>query len=647
MPTSSTTRSELVLPPLSPVLVGRPYAAAPLLAAYAEQRGSTGIRQTDLNQSYIRHLFTTTAEPARQVADTDVLAAAERMLRAALPAEIAAHPEDLALVAGAARDAAASAWLFATAGLPAADDLGAIGDLIELAGRLPGLRDYVHAHYASAGVPALVGVSVPFATQLAPALVLADVVRALAPDVFVVLGGPLVSLLDSAQITELLQRTEVDALVRHEGEESFRRLHELPAFDVAHLAEVPALSYVDGDGAVVATPAQQPPPRLVDTGPHPLDPDYVAGAVELPVMVGRGCFYTCAFCDYIQLYERINFRAVDDVVASARLASARGTTRLHFVYEVMSLVYERKLARALVAADLGISWRGFQRVFGEMTTEDVRLLAESGCHRLDIGLEAADDQTLELMSKGYTRDDIAGFLTAFRGSDIQLLINIIVDYPGLTHERALAAARFLGELTEDIPDLHFEVLRFALGRNSAMHDRPADFGLRVIDSATEKAAQRPTSPTQVAFDSTWSMTDAEIRDVEAVYRDLNARVRSRKAARLKTAAPGRLRLADVPVVIADGYVRHLGTAATFEVPPDCVPMVRAYQRLRRERPGASLADLVAEPDVTAGEEDCLDVLGSLGLLREPPPRAVIRTGISSDRNFYRGADRGKVSGRST
>lgn len=660
--------AELVLPPLSPVLVGRPYASIPLLAAYAEQRGAPPVRQVNLNQAYVRTLFLEAAVDGvpRQVrrAGDSAADAAEQALVEAFPGAVAARPDDAVLLAAVARDPAARRWLFERAGL--GEETGEVADVgvggyLARTARLDGMRGFLTRYYLQHGVPRVVGISVPFSTQLTPALLLAQVVREVADgEVFVVVGGPLPSLLDDSQVERILRDSAVDGVVRREGEEAFQKLLALESFDAAALDTVPSLSHRAGQH-VRARPPAGAPRKLADTKPQAFDPGYLDGAVELPVVVGRGCFYTCSFCDYIELYDKINFRRAEEVAEAARLAAAQSTTgRLHFVYEVMSLKYERRLARVLAEARLGVRWRGFQRVFGDLTPEDVRLLEESGCSRLDIGLESADDRTLELMNKGYTRAEIGSFLRSFAGSRVQLLINIIVDYPGLTYERAMEAADFLDEATRDIEDVHFEVLRFVLGRNSEMFRTPEKFGLEVI------RADGVDSPTQVAFRSAWTMSDVERERVEARYRDINAGFRRRRAEAavraglLSADAPPaalldewELRAEPVVVTRSDAVgsdsvvVRNLHTGETFALPQEYESLLHAYRAAGTEPLSTFLTD--------AG--DCLwrsgmtvpmllELLVDLDLVRRRsrPLRAAVRTGISSDRGFYRGGVRASSPG---
>jgi hypothetical protein len=287
------------------------------------------------------------------------------------------------------------------------------------------------------------------------------------------------------------------------------------------------------------------------------------------------------------------------------------------------------------------------------------MLEASGCTRLDIGLESADDETLQLMDKGYTRAEIKSFLESFSGSSIQLLINIIVDYPGLSYERAMDAARFLGEATRGIDNVHFEVLRFVLGRNSAMYRTPEKFGLEILPPGAHGHSGL-VSPTQAAFRSRWAMSEPERDRVEACYRTLNASFRERRArlaaeSGLLSCAPDVLRGWDVrvePIVVARSdavgsgslVIRRMLSGDTFVVADEYRPLLAAYQRAtgRTVALQAFLDSIAADlRTVALTASDCVELLADLDLVRPRTSGAPgpIRMGISSDRNFYRGGVR--------
>jgi hypothetical protein len=466
------------------------------------------------------------------------------------------------------------------------------------------------------------------------------------------------SLLADEQIEELLATSAFDGVAQHEGERAVAAMgarDELPRHE---LAQVPGVATLDDDGRLVRGPAAART-RLQDTRPHDFDAGYVENAVELPVMVGRGCVYDCSFCDYVSLYQHVNFRPVDDVVEVARrTVESTGIRRLHLVYEVLTLTYQRRLAAALAEADLGVSWRGFQRVFGEMTGEDVDLLERSGCRRLDVGLEAADDATLRLMNKGYTRREIAAFFEAFAGSSIQLLVNIIVDYPGLDHATALDAVDFLEDVTRDVPDVHFELMRYSLSFNSEMHANPERFGLRVLDGDGGSRG-RMLSPTTREFETDNQMSASQAAEVEARFRAINAgkqrRIAERAARRVRElldAGAGTARCTVAPYPFATAvdatagapvlYVRNLYNQETFEAPEALAPaIVWAARSPRREERVAAVAEDVASLDLGVPTQEVVEELVWLGMLRFVPERRGrrVRPALSSDRNFYRGVSR--------
>jgi hypothetical protein len=644
--------AELVLPPLSPVLVGRPYASVPHLAAYVDQHTGVRLGQRDLNRDFIMSLLRPDG-PALDVVDRDAAAddpaaVADRALRTAMIDAIRMGTATADTVAATARDIPFRRWLFAAAGLPPEDAPLELAAVLELAAtaRSP-LLDFYREVYADVGPLRLVGISVPFPGQLLPALLLARHLEACGTDL-VVMGGPTISLMPEASLERLLTASAVDAVVLHEGEQALARLVELGGHDADLLATVPALVYRTPAGVRRNPPGERV--TLAATRPHDLDGAYVRGAVEHPVMVGRGCMYECAFCDYIHLYDEVNFRPARDVVeAAARVVEQTGNAACHFIFEVLTLPYLRLLARSLVDAGVRCTWRGFQRVYGDLTHDDVRALEASGCVRLDVGLESADGPTLSLMNKGYGVDEIERFFTAFQGSSIQLLVNIILDYPGLTFEAAVEAFETLSRVTAQVPDVHFELMRYSLSVTSVMYEEPERFGLAIRRADGSKVL---ASLTTASFDAERGMSAAEVAEVEARYRRLNQDKRVRLAAaaagdleRARREGVGRFVVGRRPFVVAQDphdattlLVRNLYTMETFAVDESLQGSLSALQRDRPIRGDVrDLPMLVGDDD-----PDVLRSLTEMGMVepeRRRPGTDGIRVGRASDGAFYRGVSR--------
>jgi radical SAM superfamily enzyme YgiQ (UPF0313 family) len=157
--------------------------------------------------------------------------------------------------------------------------------------------------------------------------------RALDPDVFVVLGGPCVPRRFDRSAAFLAEHPFVDALVLGEGELPFRALLS-SLLGTGALKDVPSLVFRAPDGDAVATPAA---PRLRNFAG--LDSPYLDGtfdalidgatAASVPhaavVETNRGCPFTCTFCDWGQaVHTRVHELPLDRVFAELEWVARRG-----------------------------------------------------------------------------------------------------------------------------------------------------------------------------------------------------------------------------------------------------------------------------------------------------------------------------------
>ena len=173
-------------------------------------------------------------------------------------------------------------------------------------------------------------------------LAVARSLRALDPDVFVVLGGPCVPRRSDRATTFLAEHPYVDALVLGEGELPFRELLSSLLKDRG-LHGVPSLLFRGRDGAVVAT---EQAPRLRDfasLGSPYLDGTFDAlvdqtqprTASEHPlhaaiIETNRGCPFTCTFCDWGQaVHTRVHELPLERVHAELEWIARHG---LPYVY---------------------------------------------------------------------------------------------------------------------------------------------------------------------------------------------------------------------------------------------------------------------------------------------------------------------------
>jgi radical SAM superfamily enzyme YgiQ (UPF0313 family) len=175
------------------------------------------------------------------------------------------------------------------------------------------------------------------------------------------------------------------------------------------------------------------------------DRSIFAGKNYLPVALvetGRGCPYPCEFCAIQTFFRRTHrHRPIDEVVAEL---SRIDKPLVFFVDDniVADPPHARDLLRALIP--LKIKWVGQAGIGAAFDDELLKLLAQSGCQGLLIGLESLEPGTLEAMGKGFVTPmgtyDAA--LANLRRFGIRLYVTFVFGYGNDTAETVDRAVSF-------------------------------------------------------------------------------------------------------------------------------------------------------------------------------------------------------------
>jgi hypothetical protein len=274
------------------------------------------------------------------------------------------------------------------------------------------------------------------------------------PNSIVVHGGPNTPKYPADVEAYFRDHPDVDVTVRGEGEETAAELlaalvgqlgpdHEGPP-DLSVLADVPGLSYRDGD-RVVRT-ADRDRIADLDTIPSP----YLTGLFDLygrvphvsaTIETNRGCPYGCTFCDWgSATLSRIRKFDIERVFAELEWC-ARSHIKAVGLADANFGIWERDVEITQRLADLK-AIHGYPRLFGSNYAKNtvkhlrriIEILVDAGIltHGV-LSLQSMDEGTLDTIKRSNIRlDKYEDLATQFREADLPLHVDLMLGLPGST-----------------------------------------------------------------------------------------------------------------------------------------------------------------------------------------------------------------------
>ncbi len=258
-------------------------------------------------------------------------------------------------------------------------------------------------------------------------------VKALAPELPVVFGGVHPSLVPE----RVLEEPCVDFVVQGEGEGALLDL--LSMLDSGARRPTPNLWFRSPDGTVSLPPR----PLLQDLDALPLpDKDLYDGALRVNERYGiataRGCPYTCSYCAHNalrRLYPAQRYtrrRSPEHAIAELEAAKARAPLRyVKFEDDIFTL--DRAWLEAFLPAYRQRIGAPFGCIVHPRFIDDAvaRLLADSGCEDVEIGVQSMDEGLRRSkLGRGESNDEVLRAFETLERHGLRFIVDHIFDVPG-------------------------------------------------------------------------------------------------------------------------------------------------------------------------------------------------------------------------
>lgn len=306
--------------------------------------------------------------------------------------------------------------------------------------------------------------------QMPAAVKIASAIRSVRPTAMVILGGPHVTLVNSAAKRERREgvdgratramaalHDEFDVLVAGDGEEAIFRALETPAPRLVD-ADEPTSSLFLTNASLTAMPF--PARHLVDVDSYHYAID---GHRALSLIAQLGCPFECGFCGgrSSPTLRRVRMRSIDSIVSEMmHLHERYGTTGFMFYDDELNVNPGMvALMRAIRAAQeqLGVEWRLRGFIKAQLFTEEQAAeLYAAGVRWILVGFESGSPRILTNINKRSTRDENTRCLDIASRFGLKVKALMSIGHPGESGETVMDTHRWL------------------------LESRPADFDVTII-----------------------------------------------------------------------------------------------------------------------------------------------------------------------
>ena len=296
-------------------------------------------------------------------------------------------------------------------------------------------------------------------------------IRELAPDVFVIVGGPLVYssylMLKRSREPDYDTRSAInDFLFLGTDNEPAANLYIISLRGERLLCDI--LERFQEHRGIDDIPNCA---RLIDkeyhftermddidgSGDFPVDwqmlPNDLFRPGVVPIQASNGCPYNCTFCNFTKDRRLTWVKSTECIVAEMQAVQERGARYVWFVDDNFRLGNNdlEAVCRRIIDAHLELKWMTFVRA-STLDHIDIDLLRQAGCIEVQLGLESADPLILKNMNKMASPELYGRVLRKLLGSGINCSCYFIFGFPGETAESAQHTRDFI----KSFDDQHYD-----------------------------------------------------------------------------------------------------------------------------------------------------------------------------------------------
>src|SRR4030043_222058 len=291
----------------------------------------------------------------------------------------------------------------------------------------------------------------------------AEAIKKSLPEVFLVMVGTHVSVTSEET---LLKYPWVDAIARREYDETLLNVAQIFSRksrpDLGSLEKIKGLSF-RSDGKIVHNPER---PFITDLDQFPFVSEVykkflkvenyfysITQYPEITIVTGRGCPHHCTYCVYPQVMygHQYRHRSPENVVAEfVYIKENFPQVKEVFIEDdtfTVNRAYCRKVCELLKKEHVNLPWTANSRA--DIDFETLKIMKESGCRLLCIGVESGNQRILDGINKRLKLAQVREFMKNARKAKILVHACFMVGNTGETKETMKETLDFAKKLNPD------------------------------------------------------------------------------------------------------------------------------------------------------------------------------------------------------
>jgi radical SAM superfamily enzyme YgiQ (UPF0313 family) len=190
------------------------------------------------------------------------------------------------------------------------------------------------------------------------------------------------------------------------------------------------------------------------------------------IMTKRGsCPFHCAFC--AKMKSPMRFRPAENVLAECEELKYRGFGAIAIYDDDVLINKKRDYEIFKGLKKLGMPYRCMTRT-NLADVEDLKMLKETGCAEVCIGVETGDPEMKARINKGTTVGQDTHFVQAAKKLGLRVKAYLMIGLPGETIGSIVATRKWLMENRTE----NFDISVFTPYPGSDIYDNPGKYGVR-------------------------------------------------------------------------------------------------------------------------------------------------------------------------